>query len=187
MELLLQKFYYIHNKRNSILNILLGFKDIMLNYIRLTYALSVYLLKLVIIRIFVFLKKIVPTTVKTKAKKILFFNKKFWRILVLFEKWIKTPPSINKIRLINNIIFSFIATFFIPLLIVISKKEKWKILMLERLKNNADLKEKFQQFTNENEVSINETIREKINTDDLTKSEIEIYKNLYSALFLIKS
>jgi hypothetical protein len=187
MELLLRKFYYIHNKKNSIMHNLSEIKDIMLNYARLTYALSSYLLKLIIIRILIFLKKMVPTKIKSKIKKVLFYNEKFWKFFVFFEKWVKTPPSINKIRLINNIIFSAIAAFFIPLLIVIAKKEKWKILMLERLKNNADLKEKFQQFSNGNKIPPNENITPKINTAVLTKSEIEIYEKLSNALFLIKN
>ncbi|WP_342146822.1 hypothetical protein [Rickettsiella endosymbiont of Aleochara curtula] len=187
MELFLQNFCYIYNKKNLIMNSLLELKDLMLNYISLTYALLLYLLKLMLIRIFIFSNKIIPIKIKFKLKKIIFNNANFWMLLVYIKKWIITPPSANKIRRINNIVFHFISLFFIPLFFIILKKENWEILMIEKLKKNFRMKEKFNKFTTKTEISEKENICIKINIDNLTKNEIDIFKKFNNAFFLKKN
>lgn len=170
--------------KKLILATLLEIKNRMLNYMSLIYTLFIYLFKLSIYRSLILFKKIVPINIKFKAKKIIFSNSKFWKLTVFFNNWLKTPPSINKVRQINYIIFNLISIFFIPLFSLIIKKEKWEILMLEKLKNNSELKRKFNKFIINNKISKNETVFLQINKNDLSRIEIDILENFSKALFL---
>lgn len=185
MELLIQSFHYLHNKNTRTFN-LLRLKKTVINYLKLTYALLLYLLKLSLIRTLILLKKLVPFRIRPKIKQILFYNKKVWKYLIFFKKWAKTPPTINQIRHISNILFQFIYIIFIPLFIIVVKKERWKILMLEKLKNNLELKDQFIKFTNNTKIPINKKLAFEINTENLNKSELEIFEKLNQALFSIK-
>lgn len=182
MQLILKKFYYFNNKKNLMLTNLLEFKDRMLNYISLTYSIFLYLFKLSLCRLLSLFKKIVPINIKFKVKKIFFYNSKFWNLIVFVNNWIKIPPSINKRRQINYIFFNLISIFFIPLFVLITKKEKWEILMLEKLNNNSKLKEKFITFNINNQIPKSKNLSLQNNKKNLSSNEIDILENFNKAL-----
>lgn len=171
MELILSKFY--HKKNLMILN-LLEIKETMFNYINLISSLLIYSFKLLIIRIIILTKKALPIKIKTYIRKN-FLNHKLWNYAIFFNKWIKNPPSINTLRQINFIAFNFISYFFIPLLIIVLKKEKWEILMIEKLKNNQKIIDKFKKFRESTLTNKNSKEYFKIDRSLLTNQELSIF------------